>query len=115
MIGERLKRARLKLGLTQKGLALEIGVTPSAISQYESEERSPSIEVYIKMLDVLHLSFDDLSGRSVGVTSDNTPYAIYMAPEDIRIINEIKRYSNLYKRLALDTERQVEYWNKKVG
>ena len=60
--GEKLKELREKSGLTQKQLALQIGVSKSAISQYELQERIPSPIVIIKIASVFHVSSDYLLG-----------------------------------------------------
>ena len=60
--GTILKELRLQSGMTQKDLALLIGVTKSVISYYELSERSPSPEVLIKLANVFHVSADYLLG-----------------------------------------------------
>lgn len=60
--GAILKGLRLQSGMTQKDLALLIGVTKSVISYYELSERSPSPEILIKLASVFHVSADYLLG-----------------------------------------------------
>lgn len=115
MIGERLRKARQELGWSQQALAKELGISAPAISQYENEERVPSVEVLIQLSDALHVSSDYILGRDLMVKSDNTPYTIYLSASDLKIIQEIKKYHTLYKRLVLETERQVSAWNKRVN
>lgn len=47
--------ARVKLGLTQGQLAERIGLTQSAISQYEAGARQPSVETLAALLAALGL------------------------------------------------------------
>lgn len=54
--GDRLKQARLSLGLKQGELAAKLGVTNSAIANYETEVSSPKEEVLLKTFDVLHVT-----------------------------------------------------------
>ena len=52
-IGRRLKELRQKQGLSQKDLARLVGVTPSTISQVESNSIYPSLPALFKMAEVL--------------------------------------------------------------
>lgn len=52
-LGGRLKELRLKRGLSQTELARLVGVTPSTISQIESDLIYPSLPALLKMADVL--------------------------------------------------------------
>lgn len=60
--GKTLKRLRLDAGLTQKQLAMQIGVTKSVISFYELQERIPSPAILVKLSAVFHVSTDYLLG-----------------------------------------------------
>lgn len=115
MIGERLKNARLALDLTQEALAAEVGVTAPAISQYENEERLPSLDVFLRMVDILHIAPEWALGRDTGVVSDNTEYVVRVAAEELAFIKEIQKYQSLHK--AICSERMpdiVASWSKKV-
>lgn len=54
-IGSRLKDARLQANLTREELADLVGVTKSAIGNYETDVSSPKETVFIKLLEVLHI------------------------------------------------------------
>ncbi len=60
--GDKLKALREKAGLTQEQLAMQIGLSKSAISQYENQERIPSPIVVIKIASIFHVSTDYLFG-----------------------------------------------------
>ena len=47
--GDRLKEERLRLGLTQEGLANKTGVQSITIIQYEKEKSSPSVKFLNKL------------------------------------------------------------------
>jgi transcriptional regulator with XRE-family HTH domain len=115
MIGERLKQARIKLGITQKSLAQKLNITPSAVSMYENGNRLPSMEIFIKLIDILSISADEVLGHSISVMTNSTNYTISLAKEDLKIIKEIKKYDNLYKRLCTRTEDIIAMLNKKIG
>ncbi len=52
-LGMRLKRLRIKRGISQKQLAKHVGVTPSTISQVESDLIYPSLPALLKMAEIL--------------------------------------------------------------
>ncbi len=54
-IGRRLRHLRTQRGLSQTELARLVGVTPSSISQVESQMIYPSIPALMKMAEVLHV------------------------------------------------------------
>ena len=54
-IGKRIKEAREKSGLTQKELGKLIGVTGSAITNYENEVSHPKEPILYKLLEVLNV------------------------------------------------------------
>ena len=57
---ENLKHYRIKLGLTQKQLALKIGYTEKSVSKWESSNALPTMEVVLKLSDLFHISLDEL-------------------------------------------------------
>ena len=54
-IGKRIKEARENLGLTQNELGELIGVTGSAITNYEKETSHPKETVMYKLIETLHV------------------------------------------------------------
>lgn len=59
-IGERIKEMRNENGLTQQQLASLIGVAQNTISQYENGTANASIEIIVRLADVLHTTTDYL-------------------------------------------------------
>ena len=53
-LGEKIKTLRNRLGLTQKELAAQVGLTPSFISQLEKNLISPSLDSLLKISEKLH-------------------------------------------------------------
>ena len=62
-LSERITELLKDSGLSQKELALKIGVTEAAISRYMSGEREPKLDVISNMATVLHTTTDYLLGR----------------------------------------------------
>ncbi|MCM1223593.1 MAG: helix-turn-helix domain-containing protein [Lachnospiraceae bacterium] len=63
-LAEKLTLARKKLKMSQAQVAKRVGVSASAVSSYESGDKSPSIEVLIKLADLYKISADYLLGIS---------------------------------------------------
>lgn len=59
-----LKSRRKALGLNQTALAEAVGVTPGAVSQWESGLTNPSLETLVKIAAVLNVTTDELLGRT---------------------------------------------------
>ncbi len=61
-IGENIKKFRNQKGVTQERLAESIGVTPQAISRWESESGYPAIEYLPDIASFFGISVDELLG-----------------------------------------------------
>ena len=59
-LGNNIKYARKKLGLTQEELATQIGVTPQAVSKWENDLSCPDISSLPNLAEVLGVSVEDL-------------------------------------------------------
>lgn len=75
-LGSRIKERREHLGLSRIELASKIGVTPSAIANYENEISSPKIELMYKLFDALdcdanYLHQDDM--KKIAYQNSSTP------------------------------------------
>jgi len=87
-LGLRLKEFRLKRGLSQTELAKLVGVTPSTISQVESNLIYPSLPALIKMGEALSVDltsfFEDRQegkGRLIFTSSDAVDVKLTDVPE----------------------------------
>lgn len=62
---KRLKELRIEKGLSQMGLckALDNKITYAAISYWEQEKRSPSLDCCIILADFFGVTLDYLAGR----------------------------------------------------
>ncbi len=109
IIGERIKEARKNMNLTQKELGDILGVSKVSICGYENGTRIPTLENFIQLLEVLEVKPDYLLGRETSVIcEDEEEYNVYIAKEDLSIISEFKKYTDLYNRLIADHKRTVE-------
>lgn len=73
MIGENIRECRKQAGMTQGALASKVGLTTAAVSNYENEISSPSIEMLSKLADALGTTTDRLlSGNRTNRETGNT-------------------------------------------
>ena len=61
-IGERLSRLRKERGLSQRQLAKKIGIIQSLISGYETDYRTPNIEMVARIAKALRVTTDEIIG-----------------------------------------------------
>jgi len=61
-MGERLKQLRLARNLSQEAVARQIGITRSAYSHYEINNRQPVYETLIKLAAFFDVSLDYMIG-----------------------------------------------------
>lgn len=59
-LGTRLRRERLKTGKTLRALASEVGISPSALSQFENGHAQPSVKTLYSIVSSLAISLDQL-------------------------------------------------------
>ncbi len=59
-LGCTIKTARMSKQLSQEKLAEMLGITPTHLKHIESENRKPSIDVLFNIVQILHISLDDL-------------------------------------------------------
>jgi transcriptional regulator with XRE-family HTH domain/quercetin dioxygenase-like cupin family protein len=62
-IGSRLRIARQRVGISARGLAREIGVSPSLVSQIETGKSRPSVSTLYAITNVLGIPIEDLFDR----------------------------------------------------
>ena len=58
--GDRIRKRRLKLGLSQEALALESGINRTYIGSLEAGERNPSLENVARLATALGVDAADL-------------------------------------------------------
>ena len=80
---ENLKSLRTKKGLSQTQLATKLWLNKSIISAYENEQRSPSLDVLIKLSYEFNVSMEYL----LGIERDKTLDISGLNDEQVTVIN----------------------------
>ncbi len=115
-IGSRLKQARIDKGLSQQQLGDLIGVTKVSICGYEKGNRTPVIEKFLKLIDVLEVSSDYLLGRDTFLVSeDDVAYQTSISKEEIIFLKEIRKNIKLHTALYNEPKRTVELIVRKLN
>ena len=115
LFNKRLKKLRIDAGMTQQQLGDLINVTKVSICNYESGNRMPSIDTLIDISNLFKVDLDYLIGTDSYVVSDNAEnYGLRMAKEEIDLIRELRKHSDLYNGLIDDTKRTIELIEKKI-
>ena len=63
MLGERIREIRMEMGLTAKELAQRASVTPGYISQIEHDQIKPSMNVMMRIAEVLNVPLGTVKSR----------------------------------------------------
>lgn len=121
-LGSNIKKARNKIGLTQKELAQQLGLAEITIRQYETDKRQPKLDFLDKIADALGVDVWDLYNNYSLPAKEVS--AIHKAAENItderKAEIEEKRLNNLMKRKAKDLnnagiQKTVDYMTDLSG
>jgi transcriptional regulator with XRE-family HTH domain len=82
-LGEHITQLRKKKGISQAELGKAVGTSGDIIGRYERDEVKPSIEVVMKIADILEVSIDYLVGKTNVELDTNTVKRI----QDIQKLN----------------------------
>jgi transcriptional regulator with XRE-family HTH domain len=61
-LGQRIAYFRKKANLRQTDLAAKLGITQTALSYYETDEREPTVNMLVKIAKTLEITGDTLLG-----------------------------------------------------
>ena len=100
MLGNNIRIARKRMGLTQEELAMQIGVTAQAVSRWESEAGLPDTSLIVPLVQALQISTDTLFGMDQMKQED----AMYM-----EIKREYEKIESDEKTPADAAKKECEY------
>ena len=115
IMGERIRKERIARDMSQEELGKLLDVSKVSVCGYETGNRMPTMEKFIKLIDVLNVDSNYILGRDTDVINDKDEASVIkMAKDDIIILNELKKYPYLYNRLCHDPVRTVELISRKI-
>jgi transcriptional regulator with XRE-family HTH domain len=109
-IGERIREERIRKGVSARGLAREIGVSASLISQIETEKSKPSVSTLYAITTSLGISVEDLfTARQPDVASSAVTAAEQPPTADRELLPEagLPRPPGPVGLTAVDRRRRV--------
>lgn len=98
-MGERLRELRLKRNLSQEEVARHIGITRSAYSHYEINNRQPVYDTLIKLASFFNVSLDYIIGGS-------EPNQTLEATECSEVASDSKEILKLIQDMSREQRRQ---------
>ncbi|MDD6223673.1 MAG: helix-turn-helix domain-containing protein [bacterium] len=104
---KRLKETRKKRKLTQEALGKGIYLSKNEVCAYERGSRCPPLETLIRIADFLEVDFLWLIGRELDCMIGEDKI-VNLSKEDIKIIQELRKNEELYKRFLEDPERTIK-------
>lgn len=98
--GDRIKEARLKMNLSQEQLGDLLGVTKVSVCGYETGTRTPTLEIFVKLIKILNLSADQLLDMDTNIVCDDEEtYGFKVTTDELQIIKQIRRNEKLYREV----------------
>ena len=99
ILGNRIRNLREDHDLTQKELSLMIGLTPKMISFYENNQRTPPLDILLKLAKIFEVSVDYLIGYAPAENASGV-----LSPKEkmlIRFYRESNSNFSLYQKNKL--------------
>lgn len=62
-LGERIRKRRREVHLSQEAFAEKVGISVNTVSRVEGGQTAMSIEIFKKMVEILEADADDLLGK----------------------------------------------------
>jgi transcriptional regulator with XRE-family HTH domain len=110
-LGAQIRRRRQEAGLTVRGLATRVGVSPSLISQIERGRATPSVATLWSIATELHLPVADLfstseaeAGRNAGSAGPPAPVQPYETRRAITLAGGVR-----WERLTTTPDSEVDF------
>lgn len=115
LFGQRIKEERLKRGLSQQELGELLHVSKVSVCGYEKGTRTPSLETFNKLIEILGMTPDYALGKDIKVVyEDDDTYTTKLSKEDILIIQELRKNQKLYQKFCEDPKRVIDVINRKI-
>ncbi len=106
IIGKRIRSTRERKAIIQKALAKMVGVSPSAINQFEKGEKKPSSELLANIAHALGVSTDYLLGAS-------KKEDIFLTEDIAAAFRDFKGLSNKDREIILENIKVLKSLRKR--
>lgn len=115
-LGQRLKQLRKQNDLSQKDVAKHLKITVSALSQYETDKRTPKNEALLILARLYNTSTDFLLGYSLteNYTQSYSNFKVsspagsyYDDASGMNLVQEKQRFMTLINSLPADKQARI--------
>lgn len=116
--GDRVRKARIAVGLTQEQLGFACGVSKQSVSDWENGRQYPNFQAWPPLRAALQRSLDDLIcgdrdaaaiARGAMAVMDTRPPAYKTDAEDLARARDAKEFAMLLRYRALESKRQAAW------
>ena len=114
IIGKRIKLLRIQKRLSQEELGNYLGVTKVSVCGYEKGKRVPNADNLEKLANFFGVSIDYLYGRANYVVCESDNSILFFSDEDIKIIETIKQFPEIYNLASLNPLRLCNFIDRKI-
>lgn len=101
-IGDKIRKYRMSIKMTQAEFAARLGVTGASVSAYENGTRQPSYYILVKIANILGVTTDNLLGRDRYI--EKTINVSRLTDTQINTLKEIidtyEKYNKMYQFLS---------------
>ncbi|MCD8073753.1 MAG: helix-turn-helix domain-containing protein [Lachnospiraceae bacterium] len=95
-VGERIKKARIEKGISQKKLADSLGVSAAMISQYENGVRKPKKSTLIRIADAIGVDVNRLDEKKIVLQINHQEaYKAFLKIDKARYLKRIRDMDDL--------------------
>lgn len=106
-IGERARKRRTALGITQKHVASQLQVSPNAYSNYENDVRKIEADMIPKLANILKTTTSYLLGESDDPEETKFEAAMRFSDMEIKILRTLNLSDDDIKNLTSDQLREI--------
>lgn len=90
-IGEKIKSARRRKGITQQQLAEKVGVAVSTLANYENNNREPDLKITKRIVEVLNIDSDYFLDVNRFITKPDHASDLVLTPHEENLVRAYRR------------------------
>lgn len=107
-IGERARKRRMALGITQKHVATQLQVSPNTYSNYENDVRKIEADMIPKLANILKTTTSYLLGESDDPEETKFEAAMRFGDMEIKLLKKFNLSEEQIKNLTDEQIREIQ-------
>jgi len=113
IFSERLTNLKTKNNIMAKDVALNIGISKQAFSQYENQQSAPSADILVSIAEYFDVSLDYLTGRTDNPNLINNSNEQNFTQEEVELLEDF-RLLNKHEQNIINGKISEMIYNKIV-